>query len=131
EFLLDTHFAVCVSAALAPVCNSQAYLSLVQSKLGAQVDPANFLVGSQPSRSAALENDAVMNDVGAVGDAQGFSNVVVRDEDADSAVAQMKDDFLNVRHRDGIDARERLVEQDEFGRHDARPGNFSPSPLAS
>ena len=61
-----------------------------------------------------MKNPAVVDDVRAVGDAQRFAHVVVRNQHADAAVLQMKDDFLNIGDGDRIDAGERLVEQEEF-----------------
>src|SRR5215467_3630497 len=84
-------------------------LILVQSELGPQINPTHFFIGGKARRRAALENYASVDDVGAIGDAQRFTNVVIGDEDADAAVPQVENDFLNIRHRDRIDAGKRLV----------------------
>ena len=44
---------------------------------------------------------------------------------------QVKDDLLDVGDRDRIDARERLVEQDELRRDDERAGDLGAPPLAA
>ncbi len=56
---------------------------------------------------------------------------MVRDQDAESAVAQLANHQLNVGHRDRIDAGERFVEQQEgrFGRDRAR--DLDPAALAA
>src|SRR5215831_2432293 len=105
----------------ASLCNSQAQFAiLIQSELSPQINPSDFFVGGQAGGSAALEDDAAVDDVGAVSNAQGFAHVVVGDQHADPAVAEVKDDLLDVRHRDRIDAGKRLVEQDEFRRDHQR-----------
>ena len=53
------------------------------------------------------------DDISPVGDAQGFADVVVCDQDADAARFQIEDDLLKFEHGDGVDAAERLVEQNE------------------
>ena len=60
---------------------------LVQSELGPQVNPANLLVRSQAIGRSAPEDGSAVDDVGAVGNAQRFTHVVIRDEDADSALS--------------------------------------------
>src|SRR5574338_1512124 len=92
--------------------------SSVQPKISAQVDALYVLVGGQPVWRAALENRPIMHDISPVGDLQGFSYIVVRNEDPDAALLQMKNDLLDVRDGDWIDTRERLVQQDELrGNH--------------
>ena len=45
---------------------------------------------------------------------QRLAHVVIGDEDADTSLAQIRDDLLYVGDGDGIDACKRLVEQDEL-----------------
>ena len=54
-----------------------------------------------------------MNDVGPVGDAQRLANIVIGDEQPDTPLFQVKDDLLDVSHRDRVDAGERLIEEHE------------------
>ena len=58
---------------------------LVQSEVGAEVNPLHVLVGGQAVGRSAPENHAVVDDVGAVGDLQRLPDVVVGDEHADAA----------------------------------------------
>src|SRR5438067_5004172 len=59
------------------------------------------------------EHRTFVDDVGAVADAEGFPNVMIRYEYADAALLEEPNDALDVEHRDRVDAGERLVEQDE------------------
>ena len=106
-------------------------LILVQSELGPQINPADLVVGGQAVGRAALENDAAVHDVGAIGDAERFADVVIGDEHADAAVPQVKDDLLDVGDGNRIDAGKRLVEQDELRRDDERARDFRAPPLAA
>src|SRR5215831_15260934 len=93
-------------------------LILVQSELCSQINPTNFFIGGKTGGGAALENHAAMDDVGPISDAQGFSDVVVSYEHTYAAVAEVKNDLLDVRNRDGVDAGEGFIEQDELRRDD-------------
>ena len=59
------------------------------------------------------EHLAVVDDVGAVHHAQGLAHAVVGDDHADAALSQMAHGVLDLLHRPGVDAGERLVQQDE------------------
>ena len=52
---------------------------LVEAEIGAQVDPLDVLVAGKIRWSTAAKDGAVVDDVGAVGDLQGFTDVVVGD----------------------------------------------------
>jgi hypothetical protein len=73
-----------------------------------EVDPAHFRV---------RQHRALVEDVGAVADAEGFADVVVGDQDADAAVLEVLDDALDLADRNRVDAGEGFVEQ-----HQLRPG---------
>ena len=62
---------------------------------------------------------------------QGLLHVVIGDEDADAAQAQLFDDALNVLHRDGVDPGKRFVEQDELWVRCQCPRNFRPPAFAA
>src|SRR4051812_34047611 len=106
-------------------------LILIQSELGPQINPPDFFVRGETRGRAALENHPAMHDVGTVGDAQGFADVVVSYEHSNAAVAEVKDDLLNVRDGDWIDAGKGLVEQDELRRDDQRPRNLGAPTFAA
>ena len=65
-------------------------------------------------RRSAPEDHPIVNDIRPVGNPQRLPDVVVGDEDADPAGFEVKDDFLDVRDGDRIDAGKGLVEEDEF-----------------
>ena len=64
-------------------------------------------------RAAGGEHSALVDDVGAIANAQGFSNIVVSDEYTDAARLQEPYDALYLDHRDRINASKRLIQQDE------------------
>src|SRR5438093_13668154 len=103
---------------------------LVQSELGPQINPADLVVVGQSIGSAALKDDAAVDDIGAIGDAERLADIVIGDEDADARVPEVKDDFLNVGDGNWIDARKRLVEQDELRRDDERASDLRPATFA-
>ncbi len=65
--------------------------------------------------AAGDEDLAVADDVGAVGDGEGFAFAVVGEEDGNAAVAEAADDVLDAVNGHGVDAGEGFVEQDDFG----------------
>ena len=104
---------------------------LVQSEVSAEVNPLHFFVIRKALRRSAPEDHPVVDDVGAVGDAQRLADVVVGDQHADAARLEVEDDLLDVGDGDRVDARERLVEQHELRRDDQRAGDLDPAPLAA
>src|SRR6266567_4934304 len=72
--------------------------TLVQFEIGTKINPLHFLIGRQFRRCAALEDHAVMDDVGVIGNLEGLPHIMVRDQHADTPFLQMKDDLLNVGH---------------------------------
>src|SRR5258708_31274709 len=104
---------------------------LAQSDLGPQIYSPHLLVAGKTRGRPAAKNRAVVNDVGAVGDAERLADVVVRDEHADAAIAQVKDDLLDVGDRDRIDPCEGLVEEHELRRHDERARDLRAPALAA
>ena len=83
--------------------------------------------GDDVIRSAAGQHRALVDDVGAVANAQGFPHVVIGDQDADAAFLQEADDALDFDHGDRIDAGKWFIQQDEarIGRQCA--GDFDPT----
>src|SRR3972149_10811422 len=78
-----------------------------------QVDFAGHPVRRQLGGRAGPEDAPLMNDIGPVYNLQGFSYVVIRDEDSDPPVLELPDDALDVIDRDGVDAGEWLVQTHE------------------
>ena len=124
KFLRNRHERLRMSASnLEPI--------LVQPEIGPEINSPHVVVGRQLVRRAAAEDAAVVHDVRAVGDAQRLAHVVVGDEHADPPLLQVEDDLLDVGDGDRVDAGERLVEQDELGRDDQRPGDLGAPALAA
>src|SRR5690625_925701 len=73
---------------------------------------------------------AFADDVGAFADIEGLAYVVVGDEDADAALAQMADDLLDIMHGNRVDAGEGFIEQNEGGVRRQGTGDFHAAPLA-
>src|SRR5947209_3153074 len=72
----------------------------------AEIDPAHLRIGGELARGSGTKHIAVPENIGPVRDFQGLAHVVVGDEHADPAPLEVRDDLLDVEHRDGIDARE-------------------------
>jgi hypothetical protein len=53
--------------------------------------------------------------MGAMGDLQGVPHIVVGNEHADAPGGQSLDNAFELGDRDGVDARERLVQEQELG----------------
>src|SRR5262245_58228729 len=104
--------------------------TLVEREPFAQVDLAHVSVGRKLSRSARTEDMAIPENIGAIRDFQGLPHVVIGDEHADPAAREVRDDLLDVDHRDRVDAREGLVEQDERGLAREGPADLEPPPLS-
>ena len=56
---------------------------------------------------------SLRNNVSPVSDAQRFAHIVVGNQNADAAGLQVKDDLLQLQHRNRIDAAEWLIQQDK------------------
>jgi len=58
---------------------------------------------------------SVADDVGAVGDGEGFAFAVVGEEDGDAAIAETADDVLDAVNGDGVDPGEGFIKEDNSG----------------
>src|SRR5271168_3428087 len=104
---------------------------LVQGKTFPEINAADFWVFAQLFRASGAEDTPFVDDVGAVGNGEGFADVVIRDQYPDSACFQVEDDLLQIQDGNRIDARKRLIQQDE-GRLDAETaGDLYPAPFAA
>src|SRR6185503_19717270 len=105
-------------------------LHRLHAEVFAQIYSANTVIIDNLFGMARSEHGALVDDVGAVADAERFSDVMVRYEDADAAFFQEPNDPLDVEHRDRVDAGERLVEQDEGRAGAERARDLQPAALA-
>src|SRR6476660_10222633 len=96
-----------------------------------EINPLYLNVISELFRSAGSENRPVVDDISAVSDLQGFSDIVISDEDPDLLGFQMIYDLLNLQDSDRIDPRKRLVQQNEFRGNHQRSRYLHSTPLAS
>jgi putative nucleotidyltransferase with HDIG domain len=87
----------------------------LHAELLAEVDLAGGGVVDEELGGAADLDDAFVDDVAAVHDGERLAHVVVGEQHADAALAQLPDDFLHVEDGDGVHAAEGLVEHDEAG----------------
>src|SRR6266536_3563530 len=101
-----------------------------KGELLAEIDLAGPGILRELRGGAGGEDLSVVEDIGAVGDGQRLAHVVVRDEDADAALLEAPHDLLDVADGDGIDARERLVEEEVAGVRHEGPRDLQPAPLA-
>src|SRR6185436_424868 len=116
---------------------SRASMAMVVSRLRlegeplAQVDlPGDRVVGDL-RRGARDQDLAVVENVRAVGNGEGFAHVMVRYQNADPPFAKPGDDLLDVADRDGIDTREGLVQEQVLRRRDQRPRDLETPALAA
>ena len=79
----------------------------------AQIHAPHRLVGDDIVRSAAGQYRTLIDDVGAVADAEGFAHIVVCDQHADATLFQKTYDALNLDDCNWIDASERFIQQNE------------------
>src|ERR1041385_6946788 len=79
----------------------------------AQIDSAHAVIINNLLRLPGGEHRALVDDVRTVADAERLANVMIRYEHADGALLEEPDDALDVEHRDRVDPREGLVQQDE------------------
>ena len=104
---------------------------LAQHKILAEINPSDLFVIGEFLGCSGLENVAFEKEVGAVGDAEGFVNVMVGDKNADVLFLEFGHDLLNVFDRNGVNACKGFIEEYEVGIHRQTACNFSPSSFAS
>jgi len=106
-------------------------LGALEDEAGTEVLGADVFVSGEFFRGPFLKDGTLVEEVGAVRDGEGFTHVVVGDDDADVAVLELGDDVLDVLHGDGIDTREGFVQEDELRVHGEGAGDFAAAALAA
>src|SRR6266853_4264538 len=81
----------------------------VQPEMIAQIHPANLGIVAQILWPSLAENLATFQDVRSVGNRQGLSHVMVRDQHADAGLGQSPNDFLQVFYGQRVNARKGFV----------------------
>src|SRR5918911_4827115 len=94
-----------------------------------QVEFSGFRACRDIVRSPLFEDSAFIQDIGAIANPQSLSDVVIGNQNADTAANELADNLLDLRDRDGIDTRKRLVKQHKRGRQDQSASNFHSAPL--
>src|SRR5512134_4087297 len=85
----------------------------LEAEMLSQVDLSYAFIINDFFRLAGSEHGAVVDDVGAIADAERFPHIVIGDQDTDPARLEEPDDLLDIEHRDRVHPGEGLVEQDE------------------
>jgi len=88
-------------------------------------------MGCDLGRRPLDEHQALLDDVGPVRNLEGVQDVVVGDDEADILGLLVQENFLEFLDGQGIDPRERLVQDQEFGLQQERPANLELAPLAA
>src|SRR5690606_13303188 len=105
--------------------------NVLQGESFAEVEPAYIRITDDVLRLAVRQNLARMNDIGPVNETQGFTNVVIGDEHADSAGRQMLHKLLDVGHCDGVNTGEGFVQEHEVGLARKGAGDFEAATLTT
>ena len=77
---------------------------LVQTKVGAQIDPLHVFIAGKSSRGSASKHYAVMNNVSAISYPECFSHVVISDQNANPAFLKVENNLLNVTDGNWVDS---------------------------
>ena len=78
---------------------------------------------------AVHQNMAIMQDIGAVDDAEGFPHVVIGDQNAQATVLKLADQRAYLAHGDGVYAGKGLVQKDIAGLRSKASRDFNPPPF--
>src|SRR6478752_2372910 len=106
----------------------EAFNIYLHAEILTQVHLTNSFVGKDFFRTSCSDHRAPIHDAGPVAHSEGFPHVMIGDQHADAACGQVRDDLLDVQHRDRIHAGKRLIQQHEArrGRQCARDFNAPP-----
>src|SRR5947207_7263820 len=90
----------------------------------AKINPLNFDIAAELLGRSRPENSSIVDDISAVRDLQGFSDIVVGHQDPDLLRFQVINDLLDLNDRNRIDPRKRFIQKYEFRRNNQRSSNF-------
>ena len=94
-----------------------------------QINPPDVFVRHDLIRPAFHQDLTVMENISAINDIQRLPDIMVGDQNADSAIFEMGDQVANFANRNRVDSRERFIKQDIGGLGGQRAGDFNPPPL--
>ena len=97
----------------------------------AEINPAYRFIGNDFIRAAAGQYRALIDDIGAVADAQRFAHIMVGDQHTDAAFLEEAHDALNFNDGNRINPGKGLVEQHEARVGGQRTGDFDAPPFAA
>ena len=87
---------------------------MLKAEVLAQVNfPYAFIINDFLGFSAG-QNGPVVDNIGAVADAQCLSDTVVGDQDPDLTIFKKTNDFLDIEHSDRIDSGKGFVQEDKL-----------------
>src|ERR1044072_4561987 len=86
----------------------------LHSEFLTEIEATYFSIFRQSAGRPRPKNLAFSHDVSAVGDPESFADVVIGNQNADAAAAQIQNHALNIINRFGINSGERFIEQNEL-----------------
>src|SRR5881392_3813396 len=89
------------SSAMVRSCAATTISRSAQIERFAQVNPPDLRICRETLGTSLSEDLPFFDDIGAIGDLQCFSHVMIGDQDPDPARAQLRNDALNLEDGDG------------------------------
>ena len=103
----------------------------LQTEFRAKIDIPHVIVG-QNGVGVPFGNDPpVADDIGTITDSQRFTDIVIGHQNANTDIAQVLNDLLDVDNRNRVDAGKRFVQQYETRLGCQCPGNLKTPPLTT
>ena len=100
---------------------------VLHGEVFAQIHLAHGLIVDNLACIALGKHSALADDVCTVTNAQCLADIVIGDQDTNVALNEEMNDFLNVNDGNGIDTRERLIQEHETRSRGQRAGDFNPT----
>src|SRR5574343_796585 len=88
-------------------------MKTLETEVLTQIDLAHGFVFNDVRRMPRGQHGAFADDIGAVCNAQRFTDVVVGNQHANAALLEEADNFLDLEHGNWVNAGERFVEQNK------------------
>src|SRR4051812_34059191 len=111
-----------------PACEAGSGRSAdLQPKMLSEINLSHVVIINDFIRLSVGEHAAVVNDVGAVADAERFADIVIGSQYTDIAFLQKTDNFLDIDDGDRVNACKWLIKQDKPRVSGKRPRDFYPA----
>src|SRR5438876_2813755 len=101
----------------------------VQIERFTEVNSSHLCVSGEVLGDALPEDLAFFDDIGAIGDLQCFSHVMISDEDSDPTAAELGDNSLYFENGNRIDSCKGLIQQDKCRVDREAPGDLHATPF--